>query len=125
MKNYINFEAFRKDTENALKELQTKYGVEIKAGNIRYDETSFTMQLKVTRADVDVQKQEFMNNLLYMKAYGFSEDDYLAEFRDKNRTCTIIGFKPGNKYNVVVEADNGRKYGYTADAVKACMKKIV
>ena len=125
MRKYVNFEAFRKDTENALKELQTKYGVEIKAGNIRYDETSFTMQLKVTRADVDVQKQDFMNSLLYMKAYGFTEDDYLAEFRDKTRTCTIIGFKPGNKYNVVVEADNGRKYSYTADAVKACMKKAM
>ena len=125
MKNYVNFNNFRKDAEEALEKLQKKYGVEISAGNIRYNETSFTMQLKVTRADVDIQKQDFMNNLLYMRAYGFSEDDYLAEFRDKTRTCTIIGFKPGNKYNVVVEADNGRKYSYTADAVKAFMKKAV
>ncbi len=123
MRKYVNFEAFRKDTEKALSELQTKYGVEIKAGNIRYDETSFTMQLKVTRADVDVQKQEFMNGLIYMKTNGFTADDYLATFEDKGKTYTIIGFKPTNKYDVIVEADNGKTYCFRSSFVISLLRK--
>jgi hypothetical protein len=123
MRKYVNFEAFRKDTEKALSELQTKYGVEIKAGNIRYDETSFTMQLKATRADVDVQKQEFMNGLIYMKTNGFTADDYLATFEDKGKTYTIIGFKPTNKYDVIVEADNGKNYCFRSSFVISLLRK--
>ena len=117
MNNYLDFKAFRKDVEAALSEVSKKYGINIASGNIRYDETSFTMQLKCERADMDVAKQNFISNLRYMKYLGFEEDDYLRAISIDGNNYTITGFKPGNKYNVCLERADGKGYAFTSDAV--------
>lgn len=111
MKNYMNgFKGFREDVEKALKGVAKQYGIDFHCGNIKYDATSFTVQLKATRNDVDVQKQNFIANCKYVK--GFTENDYLAEIQHHNRTYQIVGFKPGCKYNVIVKRDDGHEYGF-------------
>ncbi len=117
MNKYIDFEAFRKDVENALQNVAKDYGLCIGTGNIRYDATSFTMQLKCERADVDVSKIRFDADLQYMKYAGFEADDYRREVTIDGKEFVITGFKPGNKYDVCLERKDGKQYAYTSRAV--------
>lgn len=117
MKNYMNFKEFRTDLNNAMKALEKKYGIELAGGNISYDENSFTIKVEGKRTDVDVEKAEFMRMVVYMKYRGFSEDDYKKEFTFKGRRYSIVGFKPGNKYDVVVARDDGKRFSMVSSGV--------
>ena len=123
MNKYVDFKAFRRDAEEALEELGKRYGLNIKAGNISYDNTEFKMQLICTRADVDVERLKFDENVRYMT--GFTADDYgrVVEIKSgrSSHKYTIKGFKPGNKYNVLLTREDGAEYGYTAEAVLAAL----
>ena len=74
------------------------------------------MKLNCTRTDRDVNKSNFENNLKYMNLSGFpfESDDYGRIVNIKGRSYTICGFKPGNKYNVILQRDDGAEYGFTA-----------
>ena len=52
--NKRGFELFRKDVEVALQSVAEKHGVEIECGKISYSSFDFTMQLKVTKNDGDI-----------------------------------------------------------------------
>ena len=52
--NKRGFELFRKDVEVALQSVAEKHGVEIECGKISYSGFDFTMQLKVTKNDGDI-----------------------------------------------------------------------
>ena len=125
MKNYIDFKAFRKDFNEAIEKVAEKYGVTLKAGNISYDENTFTMKVMAERSDIDVQKAQFEENLKYMGYYGFTAEDYKAKFIYANKRYTMIGFKPGNKYDVIAARDDGKQYGLMSTGVaKALGKKV-
>lgn len=115
MKDYVDFNALRKDVEAALKGVADKYGVEVRGGNITYDETSFDLKLKFTRTDIDVEKKEFEDNIRYMN--GFTMDDYHRQLKIKGKSYTLVGFKPGNKYDVILEREDGKRYGFVSKAV--------
>ena len=116
MKNTIDFKAFRTDFDKAVESLAKKYNITLKAGNITYDDTSFTLKVKAVRTDIDAEKQQFISNVQYMKYYGFTEDDYKRDFFINGKKYTIIGFKPGNKYDVVARKD-GKEYALVSNAV--------
>lgn len=111
MNDYINFNDFRHDVDATLKILGEKYGLNIKSGNISYNDKSFSMKLECNRTDIDVEKENFVENLRYMKMYGceFTEADYKREFLFKNKPYLLIGFKPGNKYDCIISSPDGSK----------------
>ncbi len=117
MNKYVNFMKFRNDVEEALADIAKQYGLNIKAGNISYDENEFKLQLKCERSDIDVTKTKFAQDLLYMKRFGFTEDDYKREVVISNKKHIITGFKPGNKYDVCTEREDGKKYAHVHTAV--------
>lgn len=121
MKNYVDFKAFRKDLDKAMEEVAKKYGITLKSGNISYDENTFSVKVMAERADVDIQKAKFIENIKYMKFYGFTENDYKAKVEINGKTYTIIGFKPGNKYDVVAERNDGKQYAFISTAVIRAM----
>ncbi len=121
MNKYLNMNAFRKDVEAALKDIEKKYKVTVKAGNISYDDLSMKMQLLVDRADVDVQKENFKENVRWMP--GLTEDDYLAQVTIECKNYTITGLKPGNKYSIVLEREDGKSYAFTHSAVLQALKR--
>lgn len=121
MKNYVNFKAFRKDLDKAMEGLAKQYGITLKAGNISYDDNTFTVKVMAERTDVDVQKTQFMSNLMFMKWYGFTENDYKAKVVMNGKTYTLIGFKPGNKYDVVAERSDGKQFALVAEQVIKAM----
>ena len=126
MKNYIDFKTFRKDFNKAIEEVGEKYGITLKAGNISYDENTFTMKVVAERSDIDVQKAQFEDNLKYMRYYGFTIEDYKAKFVLGNKRYTLIGFKPGNKYDVIAARDDGKQYALISTGViKALGKNVI
>ena len=121
MNKYLNMNAFRKDVEAALKDIEKKYKVTVKAGKITYDDLSMKLQLQVDRADVDVQKENFKENVRWMS--GLTEDDYLAQVTIDGKNYTITGLKPGNKYSVVLEREDGKSYAFTHSTVMQALKR--
>ncbi len=115
MKNYVDFKAFSKDVEKALAPLAKKYGLDIKPGSISYGNCNFTMKLQATRTDMDVQMIEFGQNVRYMP--GFTADDYLISVNIEKKSYILIGFKPGNKYSVLLKRDDGKEYLFTSSVV--------
>lgn len=122
MNKYVDFKAFRKDVEKALAEISKQYGLNIHAGNITYDTTHFDLKLNCTRNDVNVEKINFNNQLLYMRFYGFTEDDYQKEYVAGTKRYKIIGFKPGNKYDVICRCGD-KEYCCTHDSVLKAIGK--
>lgn len=121
MKNYMDFKAFRKDVNKALEEVAKKYGITLESGNISYDATSFTMKLNGKRDDVDVDKINFENSVKYM--HGLTADDYRRQVRLNGKDYVIVGVKPGNKFSVVCERSDGKKYGFVLEAVVQALGK--
>lgn len=124
MKDIIDFKAFRKDFDKTVEELGKKYGITLKADNITYDSTTFTMRVKAARADVDVEKEKFMSDLKYMRLFGFTKDDYKKEITYQGKKYKITGFKPGNKYDVMAVNENGISYSLlSGEVLKALGRK--
>ena len=117
MKDIIDFKAFRKDFDKAVEELGKRYGISLKAENITYDSTSFTMKVKAVRTDIDAEKEKFMSDLEYMSLFGFTEEDYKKEITYQGKKYKITGFKPGNKYNVLAMRDDGKTFGLLSNEV--------
>lgn len=117
MKNYMNFKEFRTDLNKAMEDIAKKYNITLTAGNITYDNTTFTIKVNGRRDDVDVDKEKFMEMLGYMQYYGFKEDDYKKEFEMKGRKYYLVGFKPGNKYDVVAQRDDGKQFAMVSSGV--------
>lgn len=117
MKNYMNFKNFRNDMSKAMEDLAEKYGITLTPQNITYDNTSFTIKVEGKRNDVDVDKARFVEMLTYMRYHGFTEDDYKREFTAKGRRYSIVGFKPGNKYDVITQRDDGKQFAMQSTGV--------
>lgn len=117
MKNYMNFKEFRTDLNKAMESLGKKYNITLTAGNISYDNTTFTIKINGKRDDIDVDKERFMEMLGYMQYYGFTQDDYKKEFEVKGRKYSLVGFKPGNKYDVIAQRDDGKQFAMVSGGV--------
>ena len=128
----FDYKSFRKDVEEALSEVSKKYGLDIKAGKVTYDTHEFTCQLKCEKAGADAKLEKFKEEMKLMEFTGFKfeESDLGKELvlpvgKTKTAKFTIIGLKPGNKYNVELKRDNGQIYGYTASAVLKALGRPV
>lgn len=106
--NRRGFELFRNDVEAALKSVAEKHGIEIECGKISYSSFDFSMQLKVTKNDgnVDGKKAIFEQECVY---FGFKPDDYNREFRSNGKSFKLIGFNrksPKNNCSIYCIDDN-------------------
>lgn len=117
--NKKGFELFRKDVENALKEVAEKHGVTIDCGKITYSDFNFNMQLKVVKSDVntDGKKLLFEQDCMF---YGFSKDDYERKFTSNGKIFKLVGFNrrsPKNCCNIYCITD-GKTYKSSSEFVK-------
>ena len=113
-KQYFN--ELRKDVEKALKEVEEKYQISIHAGNVTYTDLSFSIKLDCTRTDIDVQKEKFLQDLPFMR--NWKESDYMRKFVIKGTEYQLIGFKPENKYSMILErVKDKEKYKFVEKAI--------
>ena len=115
------FDKFRADVEEALKEVGKKYEVAIEGGNISYSEEkgTFSLKLDVKRADIDVDLKSFETGLKYDYDLrkGFTMDDYKKSVIIDGKEYTITGLKPSCKYNVILTRSDGKSYCFTLNSV--------
>jgi hypothetical protein len=112
-------EQFRKDFQEAVKGLESKYGMVISLGRITYGYDEFTGKLEVkSGADKDdVMKREFEKNCSYV---GLDPEDYGQVFTQQGKDYKIIGLDLAKrKYPVIIqEVLTGKTVRCTVDYVK-------
>lgn len=98
--NKVNFEAFRNDAKEALREVAEKYDVEISFGNISYTDFEFDLKMHVAKRgdeDTDMSQLKFERECMY---YGFKKEDYNKEFIMDGKKFRFVGFNTRARKNV-------------------------
>jgi hypothetical protein len=117
-------ENFRQDFNEAMKDLETKYGFVIELGRITYTATSFTGKLEVHEGESkdDVNEQEFKK---YCYMFGLDEQDYDRRFTFQGKDYIVTGIRPSKrKYPICCqEVQSGTTYGFTSECVRKALGK--
>lgn len=110
---------FRQDFQEAVKDLESKYGIVISLGKITYGHDDFTAKLEAKSGDSkdEVMKREFEENCLY---FGLDPEDYGQVFSEKGKDYKIIGIDLAKrKYPVIIqELSTGKTLRCTVDYIK-------
>jgi len=113
------FESFRIETEQAMKTIAEKYGVNIHAGKINYDSNSFTLDLKVSKKKVNgksFEQAEFEKNCIY---FGLKPEDYNKSFMSNGRKFNICGIKTSaRKMPILAKCEDGKTYKFSLENVQ-------
>ena len=117
-----NFNQFRNDVLNALAAVAEKYGCDVTAGKIKYDETliNISIDFKARGDNGESDEQVEFNKLC--GNYGFKPEHYKKPFVMDGKTYYLVGFNPkARKYYCVISDINDRKFGCTIPTVKMCL----
>lgn len=109
---------FRRDFEEAMKALESKYDLKIDVGGITYDEWNQNLSVSVKAKDYRGGEQATFNR--YCNWYGFTPADYKRRFTERARTYEIVGFDTASKkYPIVVrEVNTGTEKYYNLQYLK-------
>ena len=98
--NTQSLKIFREDFQKAVSDLEKKYGVIIKLGNITYSDIMFHARVDVKNRDAldEIDEREFDRNVYRYTHLGFQEGMYRRIFIGKgNEYYAILGFNPRSK----------------------------
>jgi len=111
---------FRKDFATSVKDLESKYGIQINIGNIRYDKSGFKSNFEVKNLDVETgapvisQIDEYratmmLSNIKEVLKHGVIGKKFTTV---RNETVTVTGYKHGRKNCFVIElaTEPGKTY---------------
>jgi hypothetical protein len=118
-----DFPAFRADFQKAIEELEKKYELSIKLGNISYDNTGFNAKIAVVKTDSkeDYKKLDFDK---YCYAFGFSPEHYRQTFVASGRKFALVGFNPkAPKNGCLIEGEDGSVYRSPSEQVLFAFEK--
>lgn len=113
-----NFEEFRKDVSDALKQVCNKYNLQLELKNIRYDNVHLDLAATFNDKgkDGDADYNLFCN---YCKLYGLTPSDYNKKIIIKGETYYLCGFaNKARKYKAIVKNSEGKKFGVILDLVR-------
>lgn len=124
MLNERQFNAFRREAEELLTALAGRYGADVKAGKIKFGDSSFNLDIKVTKKSVNGKPYEQVEFEKYCKLYDFKSEDYKKQFVHDNKIFTITGFNPKASVRPINCADdNGKKYKFPLELAKRLLKE--
>lgn len=115
----VDFDRFREDVKDALKEVAKKYDVVIKPANIKYTTDSFDLKLEVKKIPADGKSMEQSDFEKHCGSYFLKPEDYRRTFESNGKTMRLIGFLPrGRKYNYLGEdIATGKQYKFTESII--------
>lgn len=92
---------FRTDFQEAVKDLEKKYGIVIEIKGMTYRPNDFSMKILVQNGNSkeDVAKATFEK---YCRQFGLSPYDYGREFTDNGVIYQIIGIDPNRRKNCII-----------------------
>lgn len=124
MLNERQFIAFKREAEELLTALASRYGADVKAGKIRYDDTSFNLDIKVTKKSVNGKPYEQVEFEKYCKLYDFKPEDYKKQFVCQNKIYTLTGFNSRASVRPIICSDElGKKYSFTSSLAHKSLKE--
>lgn len=107
---------FQDDFNDAVKELEEKYDITIKIGQISYCASSFKFNVNVEnqKNDFEGKKATFLKNADIIRRkyrYDFRKEHFMRTFRiDNKRQYVLVGLKTKSpKYMCEIEDMNGKK----------------
>lgn len=118
-----DFPAFGADFQKAIEELEKKYELSIKLGNISYDNTGFNAKIAVVKTDSkeDYKKLDFEK---YCGYFGFEPEHYRQTFVANGHTLALVGFNPkAPKNSCLIEDEGGKLYRSSSEQVLFAFKK--
>lgn len=115
-----NLKTMRAEIVSALEQLEVKYGVSFKLGNISYDSKRFTTSLEciIVNEGETPQQTEWKDNCF---RFNLEENWFGKIFMQKGNTYKITGIKRyADRFPVVAEnISNGHEYCFPANYVIA------
>ena len=109
---------FRKDFEEAIRDLESKYDLKLELGGITYDELNQNFTATLKARDNRGGEQATFNR--YCSWYGLTPEDYKRRFTDRRHVYEIVGFDTrSKKYPIIVRhIDKGTKTYYNLQYLK-------
>lgn len=115
-----NFNQFRNDVLNALAAVAEKYGCEVSAGNIKYDNLSIDLTLYFKSKGENGESAEEMDFKANCEKYGFSPEDYQKEFSLNGKTYYLVGFNPrARKNHCIIKDEKGSQFVCSIPTIKS------
>lgn len=108
---------FRTDFKDAVANLESKYGVKIELGNIRYTTNEFSGRIDVTNSEFDKELETFKQ---YCGFYGLKESDYGKKITIGMDEYIIVGINPRARKNcfLIRKVSDGQTYTCGEEPVK-------
>jgi hypothetical protein len=124
--NSKTLDNFRADFNEAMKELEKKYGVSVDLGNMRYTNDFFRSKIEVTNIGQNGEDAEKAKFCMFCGKYGFSIDDYKKEFEHQGITFQLIGFDTRKRKRPCICKDLGsnREYVFTPETLWKLFGKV-
>ena len=113
---------FREDFEDAVADLEKKYGIVIQLGHISFSDDYFDAKFTAKVGDdmEEIRRKEFEQNCRW---YDLKPTDYNREFTKDGYKYRIIGIKPENKkYPILLfNLTTGQRIKASTTWVKLCL----
>ena len=107
----VNFERLRSEMETALAEVAAKYGCEVVAGKIKYDNTVINVDLAFKAKGENGESAEEVEFKKLCGEYGFVPEDYRKAVVIKDKMYRLVGFNTRARKNFCIIKDaNGQTY---------------
>ena len=120
----INFNNFRNEIEVALATVAEKYGCEVTAGNIKYDNTSIDISLAFKAKGENGESAEEVDFKKLCNRYGFGPDDYNSVILAGGKAYRFVGFNTRARKNTCILKDaNGKTYSCEAAIIRMGMER--
>jgi hypothetical protein len=120
----INFNNFRNEVEAALAAVAEKYGCEVTAGNIKYDNTSIDISLAFKAKGENGESAEEMDFRKLCGNYGFTPDDYNSVIITNGKGYRFVGFNTRARKNTCIIKDaNGKTYTCAAEVIRMAKER--
>jgi hypothetical protein len=119
------FDLFRKDFAEAVKDLEKKYGVKLELHSISYNDIEFRTKLTATKIGetgekkIDTSAFSWMKDLLCFK--GNLGDSYTDHKGITYTVCNLDPKKP--KYAVILKGSDGKQYKTTVMSANMMLSK--
>jgi hypothetical protein len=108
------FEVLRKEIERLLAPIGERGGLDIKAGNIKYDPNHFDLTISFSKKEVNGKSFEQAEFERVAFLYGFEKTDYKRKFAMGGKEFELCGFQMKAKTMPILAncVADGKKYKF-------------
>lgn len=116
----------RQELEHAIdvqSEVWESYGLKVKVGSARFTSSSveFKVEVATVAEDGTVASREAREFKTYAPLFGLKAEDLGRKFQAGGRTYTVTGCKPRSKSSILADRDDGKRYKFPPETVKALL----